>query len=301
MHDLKANFDIIYDKLKFLTQDIFTAEGNLPRPGPEPKFSDLSVMSLSLTAEYLSIDSENHLFAKLAVDYAGAFTNLIDRTNYNRRKRKLFQVMERVRKRLVSDLNEEQDYFIIDSEPLPICCFSRASRSKTCQEVHWALPSFGYCASQQQTYYGYKLHAIVSPEGVIEQYDLSPAHQHDIGFLQDAALQLPPCQLIGDKAYLSADMQQDLWQNNRIALHTPKRRNQKDYRPFPKVFRRLRKRIETVFSQLDVQFNTKRNLAITFSGLRSRIVSKVTAFTLVQHFNKFVFHRSTSHVKIAIY
>ena len=273
----------------------------MPRPGPRPKFSDLSVMSLSLTAEYLSIDSENHLFAKLASDYAGQFTTLIDRTNYNRRKRKLFMVMERVRKGLANHLNEGQDCFIIDSEPLPICCFSRASRNKTCQEVHWALPSFGYCASQQQTYYGYKLHAIVSPEGVIEQYDLSAAHQHDIGFLQDAVLQLPPCLLIGDKAYLSADIQQTLWQNSRIALHTPKRRNQKNYRPFPKVLRRIRKRIETVFSQLDGQFNMKRNLAVTFSGLRARIVSKVTAFTLIQYFNKFVFNRSISHVKIAIY
>ena len=301
MHDLKANFDIIYDKLKVLTQDILTTQGNLPRPGPVPKFSDLEVMSLSLTAEYLSIDSENHLYAKLRSDYADHFPQLIDRTNFNRRKRHLAALLLVVQHRLAACLTEGEDTFVIDSEPLPICRFSRASRCKSCQEVDWALPSFGYCASQKQPYFGYKFHAVVSPQGVIKQFDLSSAHHHDIGFLKDVTLHLSNCRLIGDKAYLSAPIQQQLQQSNGIQLFTPMKRNQKDYRPLAKPFRRLRKRIETVFSQLDDQFNLKRNLAITFLGLKARTLTKVAAFTLIQFFNRFIFHREVGHLKVPIY
>ena len=301
MHDLKANFDIIYDKLKVLTQDILTAQGNLPRPGPVPKFSDLEVMSLSLTAEYLSIDSENCLYAKLRHDYAEQFPGLIDRTNYNRRKRHLSALLAVVQRRLADCLTEGEDTFVIDSEPLPICPFSRASRCKSCQQLDWALPSFGYCASQKQTYFGYKFHAVVSLQGVIKHFDLSAAHHHDIGFLNDVALHLSDCRLIGDKAYLSGHIQQQLQQSNGIQLLTPMKSNQKDYRPFPKPFRRLRKRVETVFSQLDDQFLLKRNLAVTFLGLKTRVIAKVTACTLVQFLNQFVFHREVDRVKVPIY
>lgn len=301
MHDLKANFDIILEKLKPFTTNILNAAGNLPRPGPCPRFSDLEVISLSLTAEYLSIDSENSLFAKLAADYSHAFPTLIDRSNYNRRKRHLFSLLESLRQQLCQRLNEAEDFFILDSAPLPICCFSRANGCKICQETHWALPSFGYCASQQTTYFGYKFHAVVSAQGVIEQCDLSPAHHHDIDYLSDVALSMRHCKMIGDKAYLSEARKQTLQQNQHITLLTPLRDNQKNYQKFPAVFRKLGKRIETVFSQLDAQFNLKQNLAKTFIAIRARVLSKVTAFTLIQYINKFVFFREVDHVKIAIY
>lgn len=301
MHDLKANFDIIFDKLKPLTANIFNSAGNLPRPGPVPKFSDLQVISLCLTAEYLSIDSENNLYARLIADYAQDFPNLIERSNFNRRRRNLFAVLESVRQQLSKRLNQGEDFFMLDSKPLPICCFSRAVGCKTCQEFDWALPSFGYCASQKMPYFGYKFHAVVSCQGVIEQCDLSSAYHHDIDYLSDVGLSMDNCKIIGDKAYLSAVKKQVLQQNNHITLLTPMRNNQKNYQKFPAIFRRLRKRIETVFSQLDGQFNLKNNLAKTFTGLRVRVLSKVTAFTLIQFINKFVFFREIDHVKIPIY
>ncbi|MEG0788700.1 MAG: IS982 family transposase, partial [Alistipes sp.] len=58
------------------------SQGNIPRCGVVPKFSDLEVIALSLTAETLSIDSENYLFAKLAV-CKSEFPNLISRCQYN--------------------------------------------------------------------------------------------------------------------------------------------------------------------------------------------------------------------------
>jgi hypothetical protein len=50
--------------------------GNLLRPGLVPKFSNLEVIALNLTAEHMSIDSENCLFALLE-DYREEMQNLI--------------------------------------------------------------------------------------------------------------------------------------------------------------------------------------------------------------------------------
>ena len=62
-----------------------------------PKFSDIEVIAMSLTAKCLSIDSENYLFSKLNTEYLCEFDNLISRRQYNDRRKLLFQKTEKIR------------------------------------------------------------------------------------------------------------------------------------------------------------------------------------------------------------
>ena len=78
------------------------------------------------------------------------------------------------------------------------------------------------------------------------------------------------------------------------------RNNQKDYKKQPYVFRKKRKRIETLFSQLCDQFMIRRNYAKTFDGFKTRILSKITALTTIQYINKFIFERNINNIKISI-
>jgi len=73
--------------------------------------------------------------------------------------------------------------------------------------------------------------------------------------------------------------------------------NQKDYKPQPYVFRKSRKRIETLFSQLFDQFMIRRNYARSLQGFKTRILAKITALTLVQYVNKFIFDRPIKNIK----
>ncbi len=52
--------------------------GNVPRRGVVPRFSDLEVIALAMTAETESIDSENRLFEMLK-SHSGLMPNLISR------------------------------------------------------------------------------------------------------------------------------------------------------------------------------------------------------------------------------
>ncbi len=69
--------------------------------------------------------------------------------------------------------------------PLEVCKLSRASRSKICKEQNFAQPNKGYCASQSLHFYGYKLHAVCSIDGIFQNFDLSPALVHNIHYLKD--------------------------------------------------------------------------------------------------------------------
>ena len=72
-------------------------------------------MALSLTAECLSIDSENYLFSKLEAEYQNEFENIISRRQYNDRRKLLFEKTEQVRKLMSARLNKQADVFAIDS------------------------------------------------------------------------------------------------------------------------------------------------------------------------------------------
>ena len=110
-------------------------------------------------------------------------------------------------------------------------------------------PSKGFCASQNNWFYGYKLH------GVCSVY---------------------------------------------IKLKNPKRSNQKNYKSQPYIFRKSRKKIKTHFSQLCDQFLIRRNYAKSFEGFKTRISAKLTALTLAQYINKFIFNRPINNIKIQI-
>jgi len=64
------------------------------------------------------------------------------------------------------------------------------------------------------------------------------------------------------------------------------RKNNANFKPFPKALSKARKRIETLFSQLFDQFIIQRNYAKSFDGFFIRILSKITALTLTQWFNQ---------------
>ena len=115
-------------------------------------------------------------------------------------------------------------------------------------------PDFGYCASQGSYFFGYKLHALCGLSGVIHSYDLSKASVHDINYLKDIKPLYHDCSIFGGKGYIGAEVQLDLFETANIKLECPYRLNQKDWKPTFIPFATARKRIETLFSQLNDQF-----------------------------------------------
>jgi hypothetical protein len=300
MHNIKTNFDKILVVIKDILGDQINEKGNYLRRGTVPKFSDVEVIALSLTAECLSIDSENYLFSKLKKEYWSEFENMISRRQYNDRRKLLFEKVEHARKRLSERLNRQSDVFAIDSMPLEICKLSREKRSKMGKESEHHSPDKGYCASQKKYFYGYKLHSVCSASGVIESLDLTKASVHDIHYLKDVKELFQNCIITGDKGYIGRDHQISLFETARIQLEVPLRNNQKEQRPVVRILKKVRKRIETVFSQLCDHFMIQRNYAKSFSGFKSRILAKVTGFTVLQFLNKFIYNKPISRVKHAL-
>lgn len=286
MHNLRSNFDKFFNITKSVFINHINSFDNLYSYRNRPKMSDCQIIALAVTGESLGIDSENYLWGKLKSDHAEDFPNLIDRSNYNRRRKKLYPFIEQLNQTVAGKLNEGENVFLVDSIPIPVCKNARERRSKICRENFETAPDKGFSAVNQSYYYGYKLHLLTSVNGVYHSMDISKASVHDVHYLSDVKQSgLNSCTLIADKGYLSATYQLDLFTSCQVNLQTPSKVNQKDYTPFPITFKRVRKRIETLFAQLCDQFMLKRNYAKTLLGLSVRILSKITAVTLLQFIN----------------
>ena len=300
MYNLYTKFVKILEICKQFSENLVNESGNVPRRGPVPKFSDLEVVALSLTAETESIDSEKWLFDYKLQEYKDSIPNLISRRQFNDRRKKTAGLCEELRKRIAMEMDGGEEQFFVDSKPIEVCRVARGKRCKMGRTGNFSqAPDFGFCASQNTYYFGYKLHALCGLSGVIHSYDLSPANVHDIHFLKDVKFQFYDCCILGDRAYLSAELQQDLFSSVGIKLEVPYRLNMKNWRPTFKPYAKARKRIETNFSQLCDHFMLFRNYAKQTPGLFTRIIGKISAFTVLQYIN-YVNNRPIGRVKYAL-
>jgi hypothetical protein len=300
MHDLKTNFLKIQHITNSMLQKELNKDGNLQFYPRKPKLSDSSIIALSICQECLSIDSENWFLAKLKSDYRDDFTGLVHITNYNKRRKRLAPWIEQVNQRLAARLNEGEDVYIVDSIPVPVCKLAREKQLRVCRQDFETAPDKGYSAVYQQYYIGYKLHLMIGMNGVYQSMEITKASLHDVHYLNEVKHSgIDSCLLLGDKGYLSAEWQLDLFTSASIELQTPKRANQKDYQPWPFVFKFTRKRIEVIFAQLCDQMMIKRNYAKTFVGLRTRIMAKVASVTVLQYINH-LNGKPLNHIKHAL-
>ena len=221
------------------------------------------------------------------------------RRQFNDRRKFTANLCEQIRKNIALAIDAGEDMFCVDSKPVPVCRFARAKRCKLGKNDYATAPSFGYCASQNCYFFGYKLHALCGINGVIHSYDMSKANVHDIHYLQDIKHEYSRITIIGDKGYLSTSVQLDLFETSEIRLEVPYRSNQKNWQPTFPPFAKARKRVETLFSQMVDQFMLCRNYAKQQVGLFARIISKVSALTILQYIN-FINNKPIGRVKYAL-
>jgi len=258
----------------------------LRRPGPEPHCSDSELITIVLVGECKGWDLETDLLSNLK-EHQDLFPNIPSQSRFNRRRRRLMNVFNLIRRIVLSWLDVAQDkQCVIDSLPIPVVQFHLVPASTADWPAYEA--DFGKVSSKKQTFFGYKLHLLITVAGVILDFELAPASATDLEVGFELLAEHTDLQVIGDKAYISADKAALLRQFNRIELVTLPRKNQKQQLSAlsRRMINSVRQIIETVNGQLNEQFGIETNHAHTFWGLCTRLYSKLTAHTLCIYLNR---------------
>lgn len=135
MHNLYAIFAKFLEICKHFGKTLVNEKGNQPRRGVVPRFSDLEVIALSLTAESVEIDSENNLFVKLFSEYHSQMPNLISRRQFNDRRKQTAGLCKLIREKMANTIDGGEEYFCIDSKPIEVCWISRGKRVKWAKAI----------------------------------------------------------------------------------------------------------------------------------------------------------------------
>ena len=189
----------------------------------------------------------------------------------------LWRVKQLLHERLVAKLGARTaDCHIIDGFPIAVCKLARAPDS----QVLKAEADYGYCAAKDEYYYGLKAHLLIDLRGVVVGVTVTAANVDE----RDAAydiLQAIEGLLLGDKGYIRPQFKADC-EALGIDLQTPVRKNMQERRPrwWLKLVKRLRKRIETVISQLEQRFGLATTRARDVWHLTNQVTRKLLAHTV---------------------
>lgn len=283
IHDFEDFCLIVYAITDDLCQQL---EPFLRRPGPTPKCSDSELIALCLIGECKGWDKESDLLSNMK-SFRHLFPNLPEKSRFNRRRRNLMFIINLMRRILLQQLDLVQDQqCVIDSLPIPVVQFHLAPSSNGDWPAYGA--TFGKVTSKKETIFGFKLHMLVTLNGVVLDFELAPANATDLAVGEELLAEHTDLTVIGDKAYIHAEKAAHLHTDNRISLLTLPRRNQKRQLPesIRRLFSRVRQIIETVNGQLSEQFHIETNHAHSFWGLCTRLYSKLTAHTLCIYINR---------------
>ncbi len=261
-------------------------EQRLRKRGPNPTLDDREVLTIELVGEFLGIDTDEGIYRYFRRHYAGWFPALgvVHRTTFARQAANLWKAKELLwRALLASRVEHDPKVSLVDSFAVPVCSFAKAPRCKG----FVGEAAYGHDAMNKGFFYGFRAHLKVCWPGVIVAASLAPANEHDRWVVESDLLSPPPPEvgeeggwLLGDTNYSSPVLAEDLRRRHGVSLVAPKKTSVKRERhPWPRWLIAIRRRIETVASQLVERYRVKRVRARDRWHLTSRFLRKVLSHT----------------------
>lgn len=254
----------------------------LRKRGCNSILTDAEVITMEVVGEFLGIDTDKDIHKYFKVHWLHFFPLIPTRTSFLRQGANLWQVKSQIRDEIFKKIYlAGSGWNVIDGLPMPTCGFRRAPRAKLFQD----LAAYGYCASKDKKYYGFKGHALTTIDGVILDFTVAPANIDERQFLLE--LNVPDHSvLLGDKGYICGETIKDEMVMRGISLQTPLKDNMTDTRPkwLVNQYKNARRIIETTIGQLSERFNIEKIRARDTWHLTARINRKLLGHTIACYF-----------------
>ena len=249
-------------------------------PGVKPEMSNSEIMTLALMMDYLPFPVLSQYLGFIRANYGKWFPNLLERSQFNRRLRKLGAEIEILRRMWVQQLGSgDEKSFMIDTKPIPVVGYRRSKKHSDFD----GSASYGYCAARKMKYFGYKL-VVLSTLGRIPVADeLVPANTDERKAVEGVLQMVRGSDIYGDKGFIGQHWQSEvtLSTGNRIWTIQRENQHQKVSPDLKRLISKVRQPIEGVFNEIqNTGRNPERLLNKTVQGLATHMAIKMTSHTL---------------------
>ena len=160
------DFETLVIVIFVLVDDWYQLEAKAFRrnlPGAKTTMSDSEILTLALIMDYLPFPGETQFLGFIRANYSSWFPNLLDRSQFNRRLRKLGPMFELLRRKWLKQLGGlDAVSLLIDTKAIPVIGYRRSKRYSDFE----GSADYGYCAARKMKYFGDKLVMLSTLKGL---------------------------------------------------------------------------------------------------------------------------------------
>lgn len=263
-----------------ITDDLLKAVGH--REDARRTMCDAEVLTTALTAALYFGGNAEH--ARRFMQETGLMPRMLSRSRLNRRLHAVAELAHALFHQLGAVLKEASTStkYLLDSFPVPVCDNIRISRSRLITGEQYR----GRSASHRRYFYGVRVQVMTTEAGVPVELAFLPGAASDVRGLDVLPLSLPEgSEVFMDSGYTDYGAEDVARELDSVVFAVQRKRNSKRWdEPWRAYYKQLmRKRIETVFSQIKAMF-PRHIHAVSFSGFLMKVSFFVIAFAIDKAF-----------------
>jgi hypothetical protein len=215
---------------------------------------------------------------------AGLMPRMLSRSRLNRRLHAVADLAYGLFHQLGSVLKDASvsTKYLLDSFPVAVCDNIRISRCRLARGEQWR----GRNAARRRYFYGVKVQVVTTEDGVPVEMAFLPGSASDVRGLEVLPLCLPAgSELFMDSGYTDYAAEDAALETDALTFAVQRKRNSRRWdEPLRAYYKQLmRKRIETVFSQITAMF-PRHIHATSLRGFLMKVSFFVIAFALDKAF-----------------
>lgn len=264
-----ADLDTLLTALYVLADDLLPRR---PRARRRPRITDAELVCLAVAQILLDIPSERR-FLRFAMTRLGhLFPYLPKQPGYNKRMRALAPQIVRLLNAIVFSSPSFHDKIrLLDSTPVPC----GASRETVKRSDFAGYAAYGWCASHNRHFWGFRLYLLCASDGMPIAFELAPANasERQVAAEMLARIALDGYTVIADKGFAGEEFEALMRELGAIFLR-PDRKNEQTR--FGKLGG-IRQWIESIIDTIKGQLSLERHGAHTMPGLFTRIAQRLLA------------------------
>jgi hypothetical protein len=208
----------------------------------------------------------------------GLMPAILGKSRFNRRLHNIGEFLSQLffqTGEAIKDINLQTTYRI-DSFPVAVCHHIRIANSRIVKGEEYR----GYCASKRSYFYGFKVHMIVTSNGIPVEFIFTAGKVHDMDGIKQLTVNLPEgSEVLADSAYTDYLFEEMLAHNNIHLKAARKSNSRKPHNPDGEYLISIhRKSIETVFSDI-AKYMPKKIHAVTQNGFLIKLIMFIWAYT----------------------
>ena len=243
-----------------------------PRARRKPRITDAELVCLAVAQILLDCPSERR-FLRFAMSRLGhLFPYLPKQPGYNKRMRALAPQIVRLLNTIAFSSPSWCDTIrLLDSTPVPC----GASRETVKRSDFAGQAGYGYCASHNRYFWGFRLYLLCASDGMPIAFELAPANapEREVAAEILRRVDLEGYTVIADKGFAGEEFEALMRELGAIFLRPDRRNEQARFGNLGGV----RQWVESIFDTFKGQLSLEHHGAHTMAGLRTRIAQRLLA------------------------